>query len=285
MMEFWYSLVGLLPFEWAHYMFMKNALLAVILTAPLFAMLGTMVISNHMAFFSDVLGHSTLTGIAIGVVLGFVDPFLPMLAFAILLAVGVNIFRRMTQAAPDTVLGVFFSMVVAFGLVLLSRGSGFAKFSNYLIGDILAVSPLDIAWLAVVYLIVIAYWIIFGNSMILTSISPVLARSRGLSIFFIETSFSVILAVVVASSIKLVGILIINSLLILPAAAARNICANMRDYTLWAIIISLVSGLLGLIASYSWGTACGATIVLFASLFYAITALWGWLSRGKYAGK
>jgi len=280
MMLLWNNLVGRLPFDWAHYLFMQNALLAVILVAPLFALLGTMVVNNRMAFFSDVLGHSTLTGIAIGVVLGFVDPFLPMLLFAVLLAISVNIFRQLTKAAPDTVLGAFFALVVALGIVLLSRGGGFAKFTSYLIGDILAVSPRQICWLFLVYLLVTVYWVVFGNRMVLTSISPVLARSRGIKVFLVETGFTVLLAIVVASSIRLVGILIVNSLLVLPAAASRNISGDMRAYTSNAVLISLVSGIAGLVASYYWGTASGATIVLFAAAFYGLCVIFaGFLTK------
>jgi len=276
MIEIWHQLVNVvLPFDWARYDFMKNALLAVLLVAPLYALLGTMVISNHMAFFSDVLGHAMLTGIAIGVVLGFVDPLLPMIIFAVILAVLINLFKGMTKAASDTVLGVFFATVVALGVVLLSRGGGFAKFTTYLIGDILAVSPADLIWLVVINLVVLLFWYFRGNALVLLSINSVLARSRGVPVFLIETIFSALLAVVVASSIRLVGILIVNSLLILPAAAARNFSSDLRSYTKWSIMISLISGVAGLISSYYWGTASGATVVLFAAAFYYLAVIWG----------
>jgi zinc transport system permease protein len=276
MIELWYRFVeAALPFGWAQYAFMKNALLAVLFISPLFALLGTIVISNRMAFFSDVLGHSALTGIAIGMLLGFADPFWPMVIFAALLAVFINLFKGMTHAASDTVLGVFFSAAIALGVVILSKGGGFARFTSYLIGDILAVTPIQILWVMAIFLLVLAYWIIFGNALIMISINPVLARSRGIKVFFIETSFAVLLAVVVTVSIRLVGILIVNSLLILPAASARIISGNVRSYTAWAVLFSLVSGICGLLSSYFWGTACGATIVLFGVVFYALAALFG----------
>ena len=275
LIDFWYNLVNTLPFEWAHYVFMKNALLAVLLVTPLFALMGTMVVSNRMVFFTDVLGHSALTGIAIGVLLGFQDPVLPMLLLAVLLSVGVNLLKNMTRASMDTILGVLFAFIVALGIVVLSRRGGFAKYTGYRIGDILTVTPAQIGWLLAIAAAVMVYWLAAGNAMIFTSISSSLARSRKVNIFWVETSFTVLLALVVILSIRLAGILIINSLLVLPAAAARNISRNMRAYTAWAVLISLFSGISGLIVSFYWGTASGATIVLFAAACYAVSAFFG----------
>jgi zinc transport system permease protein len=273
--EAWYKLISMLPLDWAHYVFMKNALLAVLLVTPLFALLGTMVVSNRMVFFTDVLGHSALTGIALGVLLGFQDPVLPMLVLAVVLSVGINLLKNLTRASMDTVLGVLFAFIVALGIVILSRQGGFVKYTSYLIGDILTVTPQQIGWFFAIAAAVGLYWVIVGNAMIFTSVSQSLARSRKVNTFWVETSFTVLLALVVILSIKLAGILIINSLLVLPAAAARNIARNMSAYTWWAVIISLFSGVGGLIASYYWGTASGATIVLFAAACYAVSALAG----------
>jgi zinc transport system permease protein len=273
--EVWYRLLDMLPFSWTHYVFMKNALLAILLVTPLFAILGTMVVNNRMAFFTDVLGHSALTGIAIGVILGFHDPTLPMIILAVVLAVSINLLKNITKTPIDTVLGVFMAFIVALGIVILSRQGGFVKYTSYLIGDILAVSPRQIAWYFVIAAVVLAYWFIAGNAMILTSVNSSLARSRRVNTFLVETSFTILLALVVIISIRLVGILIINSLLILPAAAARNLARNVHTYTAWAVIISILSGIAGLIVSFYWGTASGATIVLFASGCYGISALLG----------
>ncbi len=279
-MDAWYRLVDVLPFSWTHYIFMKNALLAVLLVTPLFAVLGTMVVSNRMVFFTDVLGHSALTGIAIGVLLGFSDPTLPMLVLAVVLAVAVNSLKNATKASMDTVLGVFFAFIVALGIVILSRQGGFVKYTTYLIGDILAVTPRQIAWLFALSVGVFAYWCFAGNALMLTSVNPSLARSRRVRTFLIETSFTIFLALVVIVSIRLVGILIINSLLVLPAAASRNLARDIHGYTVWAIIISFFCGIAGLVASYAWGTASGATIVLFAAACYAVLSVAGRFLRG-----
>ncbi len=257
------------------YGFMRNALAAICLITPLFALLGTAVVAKRMAFFSDVLGHSALTGVALGVLLGMSDPFWAMFLFIIILAVAVNVFKNITRASADTILGVFFAVVVALGVAILSKGGGFNRFTVYLIGDILTVSPRQILFTAGFFLLVLIYWLIFGNQIFLISVNPTLARSRGIKIIFIETSFVIILAMLVAISLRIVGILLINSLLVLPAATARNLTGNMRSYTLCSILISVVSGVCGLILSYYWGTASGATIILFCAVLYFSTVILG----------
>lgn len=260
-----------LPFEWAQYNFMLNALLAVLLVTPLFAILGTMVVNNKMAFFSDAIGHSALTGIAIGVLLGMGDPLLAMLAFSIILAIGISNVKARGRSSPDTIIGVFSSTAVALGIVILSREGGFAKYSNYLIGDLLSISVSQIIILATVLILVLLFWAAFFNELLLVSINPSLARSRGVKVRAVEIAFSIIVALVVTVSIQWVGILIINSLLVLPAAAARNIAVNMRQYHLITLFIAVISGLSGLISSYYWGTASGATIVLCASVLFILS--------------
>lgn len=219
-------------FDWLNYSFMINALIASLIAAPIFALLGTLVISNKMAFYTDVIGHSTLTGIAIGVLLGVTDPVSSLAVFLVLFAVGINYFKAKTKASADTVLGVFFAFVVALGVVILSRNGGFAKYTAYLIGDVLTVSRGELYILAVLLVITVAYWLMAANPLYLMSINRSLARTRKVNVFWLETSFTVLLALVVAFSIKLVGILIINSLIILPAAAARVLSGYEKLYRL-----------------------------------------------------
>lgn len=274
MIELWYQLVDwCLPFSWGHYLFMKNALLAVLIITPVYAVLGTLVVSNRMVFFTDVLGHSALAGLAVGVMCGVLDPTWPMIIMAVILAIAINIFKRLTQAPMDTILGVFMAFMVALGIALLSRQGGFAKYTVYLIGDILAVTPAQIAWLAGVFVAVFYFWYAAGNALVLTSVNTSLARSRRIRTFMLETGFTILVAVVVMISIRLVGVLIINSLLVLPAAASRHFTGSVRAYTLWAVIFSMVSGVAGLVASYYWGTASGATIVLFSVGCYLASAV------------
>jgi ABC-type Mn2+/Zn2+ transport systems, permease components len=270
-MHFWYSITNILAFDWLQHLFMKNALLAILLVTPIFGFMGTMVVNNRMAFFADSLGHSTLTGIAIGVILGIRNPIGSMIGFALLFAIGILIVKNGNKASTDTVIGVFSSIAVALGVVILSRGGGFNKYSAYLIGDLLSITPGEIGALGLVFIAVIIFWYFSFNKLLLVSMNESLAKSRGIHIHLMEVLFTAFIAVIVTISIQWIGLLIINSLLILPAAGARNIAGNAKQYHFYSISIALVSGLTGLILSYYWGTATGATIVLITGILFFMT--------------
>lgn len=271
-MEFIYNIMEtLLPFTWVQYDFMKNALLAVLLITPLLGMLGTMAVNHNMAFFSDALGHSALTGIALGVILGIDNELISMVAFGILLALIITKVRSAGTASADTVISVFSSAAIALGLVILSVGGGFSKYSSYLIGDILSITSSEILILAVTLVCVTIIWAFIYNKLTLVSINRELAASRGVRVALIENIFVVLVAVVVMLSIKWVGVLLINSMLILPAACARNFSTNSRQYLFSSVGISLVAGLGGVIASFYLNTSAGATIVLISAILFFIS--------------
>ncbi|EKU71788.1 metal ABC transporter permease [Selenomonas sp. F0473] len=261
----------LVPFSWISYTFMKNALLAVLLMTPLFGLLSTMVVSSRMAFFSDSLGHGAFTGIAVGAIVGIVSPLAALIVFSVVFALLITYIKRRTAASADTVIGVFSSTAIAIGLMIMSRGGGFSKFSPYLIGDILSITPTDLAGLLVVDILVVCGWVLLFNRLLLVSVNPSLARSRGISAFAVEAAFAVLLAVVVAVSIQWVGILIINALLVLPGAIARNIARNVKEYHLVSVTAALISGLAGLFAAYNLGIAAGASIVATAALLFFLS--------------
>ena len=268
----------LLPFEWASHTFMKNALLAVLFITPLFGLLGTMVVSNRLAFFADSLGHSAFTGIAAGSLASVVfgDSFAPsprasLVVFSVLFALFIMFIKNRGKASTDTVISVFSSAAVALGLMIMSRGGSFNKFSAFLIGDLLSVTSADIAALAAVSLLTVFLWGIMFNPLLLSSLSPSLAKSRGINTVLYECIFAALLAVIVAVSIEWVGVLIINSLLVLPAAGAANIATGVRQYHLFSVLIALFSGLTGLIAAYYLGMAAGAVIALTAAMVYFVT--------------
>lgn len=272
-MEIWYRIVDfLLPFQWAKYEFMKNALLAVLLISPLFGILGTMIVSNRMAFFSDALGHGAFTGIAAGSVLGMIKPLWSAIIFSILFSVLITFIKNKSKTSADTIIGVFSSTAVAAGLVLISmKKSSVGKYQSYLVGDLLSISPEDIGILLLVFLLVLILWYVLFNQLLLVSVNRSLAASRGIRTLPVELTFTCMIAVIVTISIHWVGLLIINSLLVLPAAAARNITANVRQYHLASVLIAWISGITGLLASYYLNSASGATIVLVCSLFYFAT--------------
>lgn len=270
-MELLYALLGALPFDWLQHGFMKNAFLAVLLVTPLFGLLSTMVVSNRMAFFSDSLGHGAFTGLAVGVLLGWLSPLLSLVAFSVVFALLITYIKNRSSASTDTIIGVFSSTGIALGLMLMSRGGGFNKYSSYLIGDLLSISPEEIGSLFFVFLAVVLVWALVFNSLLVLSINASFARSRGVAAFLTEGLFASVLAVVVAVSIQWVGILIINALLVLPGAAARNVARSVKEYHLIAILTALVAGIVGLFSAYYLGIAAGAAIVAAAALIFFLS--------------
>lgn len=264
----------ILPFEWLSYDFMKNAFLAVLLITPIFAILGTIIVNNRMAFFSDALGHGAFTGIAIGTVIGVIQPIWSAIVFSVAFSILITIIKNKTKSSTDTVIGVFSSTAIALGVVLMTSGGGGAnKYSSVLVGDLLSIRPSDICVLLILAIIIIALSIVFYNKILLVSLNLSLAKSRGINTLAVELAFTSIIAVVVTVSIQWVGLLIINSLLVLPAATARNVSTNAGQYQLLALLVSVFSGIIGLILSYYLNTATGATIVLVSAILYFITLL------------
>ncbi len=264
---------AILPFAWADYKFMINAFVAVILITPLMGILGTMAVNNKMAFFSDALGHSALTGVALGVLLGIDNEMISLVAFGVFLALIITRVKNTGTSSADTVISFFSSTAIALGLLILSYGGGFAKYNAYLVGDVLSVTPGEILCLFIVLIAVIVIWCLIYNKLLIISVNRELAASRGVKTVLYENIFVVVVAVVVMLSIKWVGILLINSLLILPAAASRNIAKNSRQYLLISVIVSLVTGVAGLLTSFYADTSAGATIVVMLAAVFFVTYL------------
>ena len=271
-METIYSILGaVLPSEAYQFTFMKNAFLAVLLLTPLLGLLGTMAVNHQMAFFSDALGHSALTGIGLGIILGLRNDLVAMLVFGIIWAILICVIKQSGSASADTVISVFSSTSVAAGLLILARGGKFAKYSALLIGDILAVTPGDLLWLLLALVGTLVFWALLYNSLLLTSVDSQLARSRGIRTRLVECAFVVMVAVAVMLSIRWVGVMLINALLILPAAAGRNLARSARQHAVWSVVLALFCGILGLTLSYYLDTSAGASIVLVSALCYAVS--------------
>ena len=273
-MSIWYTLCDLLPVEMLHWDFMKNALLAVLLMTPLFGLLSTMIVTGKMSFFSDALGHSAFTGIAIGAIFGIASPTWVAVVFSAAFALLFSFVRSRSNHAADTLIGVFSSTAVALGIFIATLGGGsFTKYNKYLIGDVLSVTGTEIAMLALVLTGVVLFWILASNRLTLTAIHPQLASSRGIPIHLTQTLFTTAIAVVVTLSISWVGLLILNSLLVLPAAISRNIARNLKQYHMFSVLIALVSGITGLCISYYMGTSSGAAISLVLAFFFGVSFL------------
>ena len=271
-MSIWYQICRVLPFEMLRWDFLCNALLAILLMAPLFGLMSTMIVTGRMSFFSDALGHSAFTGIAIGSIFGIALPTAAAVVFSIVFALLFSWIRNRSNQAADTIIGVFSSTAVALGIFISTLGgSSFTKYNTYLIGDILSVTPGEIGSLALVLVAVLVFWILCANRLTLTLIHPQLASSRGIPVKLSQTLLTVAIAVVVTLCISSVGLLILNSLLVLPAASARNVAKNLKQYHGFSVSFALVAGIGGLVISYHLGCSTGAAISLILALIFAVT--------------
>ncbi len=261
----------LLPFAWMQHTFMKHAFLAVLLMTPLLGMLGTVIVQKKMAFFSDALGHSAIMGIAIGVVFGVANVNAVMIVFAVLFALLLNKIEQKRAESADTIISVFSSCSIAAGLMLLSGSGNFNKYSGLLVGDVLSITEIEILYLAGAFVLALVFWVLGFNRLLAAGMHRVLAKSRGISVKLVESLFVVLVAVIVTISIKCIGVLLINALLIIPVASAKNIAVNMREYHFFSILFSLFSGMSGLIVSYYINAATGPMIVVIASVIYFVT--------------
>jgi len=273
-MEVWYALCRLLPIEMLQWDFMCNALLATILMTVLFGLTSTMTVTGKMSFFSDALGHSAFTGIAIGCICGISMPIWVAVIFALVFASLFSYVRSRSNQTADTLIGVFSSTAVALGIFIATmNGGSFTKYNKYLIGDILSVTPGEIVALAVTLFVVVLFLVVFSNRLTLSSIHPALASSRGFSPALSQGLFTAVIAVVVTLAISWVGLLILNSLLVLPAAAAKNVARNLRQYHLFSVLFAVLAGISGLVISYYIGVSAGAAICLVLAVIFVISFL------------
>ncbi len=261
--------------EMFSYTFMIRATIAILLISPLFGTVGTMIVQKRMAYFSDALGHSALTGIAAGVIMGISNTTVSMIIFGICFALLLNYISRKGLSSSDTLISVFASCATALGLAILSRGGSFSNYSAILVGDILSITVKEIIQLVILFVVIMVFWCISINRLTAISIHATLAKSRSISVRVMEDAFAVLIALLVMLSIKWVGILLINALLILPAASSRNISENFREYTYFSIIFSVFSGVCGLFVSYFTDMATGPMIVIVASVIYFATYIYG----------
>lgn len=249
--------------------FMQRALVALLIASPMFGILSTYVVSSNMAFFSDAIGHSAFTGIALGMLCGL-DAHISIVVFALILGYAIISVKEKSHSSSDTVIGVFSSTAMALGLAIISRGASFNRIQNYLVGDILAISTKQIIALAVCAFALICVWAVFYNKLMLINLHKVFAKSRNIKTFFVQAIFALTCAAIVSCAISWTGLLLINSLLVLPAASSRMIAKNSCAYLLISVCISLICAVAGLVISYYANMACTATIVLLNAVAFAL---------------
>lgn len=253
---------------------MQRAFLAALFLTPLCALLGVFVTARRMSFFSDTISHGALAGIALGFWWGMSDPTLPMVAVSLFIAGAILWLRENTDLMTDTIMALLLSGAVSLGIILFSLLRSYrGEMHRFLFGDILAVSPREVVLSGLLSLGVGAWVFSQLNALTLITAQEDLAHVSGIRVRTMNYLFVLVLTVTVAMSIRLMGIILVTSLLVIPPAAARNISCTLRQHIVLSIGLGLASGFTGTLASYQLDVPCGPAIVLAAISLFAMTLL------------
>ena len=278
-----YDLIAqLIPIEAMQARFMQQALVGLVLLAPMCAVMGVHVVNFRMAFFSDAISHSAFAGVALGLLAG-ADARLTMVAFALAVGVAIMAVSRRTTLSIDTVIGVFFSAVIAFGLAVVSRDRSVARnLQMFLYGDILTIGEAEIRLTGALFAVLMGFQVVGFNRLLYVGVNPSLASAHQVPTRAYQYVFAALLSLVVIVSVWAVGVFLVTAMLIVPAAAARNLARSAAGMFWWALAVSLTSAVAGLVISAQpWArTATGATIFLCAAAWFGVSALLGRLRGG-----
>jgi zinc transport system permease protein len=266
---------GLLPSDF-QYAFLVRGFLCVLLLAPLLGGLSHLVVARRMAFFSAALGQAAITGVSIGLLLGepLNAPYGGMFGFCLLSTLGMVYAKRRSTLPPDTLIGVFLALTLGLGLCLLvavTRQFNVHQVEAILFGSLLTVTDPDLALLVVAGISVVVLLLRHYNDLLLDSLSPPIAGARGVDSRFLEYLFASVLTIAILVGIKVIGALLVEALVVVPAAAARNVARTTRGYLMWSIAVAFVAGAGGLGISTRFLVPTGGAVVLAASLIFFLT--------------
>jgi zinc transport system permease protein len=270
---------GTLPLAF-QYGFVINALLCAFLIGPILGGVGTMVVTKRMAFFSQAIGNAAMTGVAIGVLLGesYTEPYVSMFGFCVLFGLVLNYTKGRTKISADTLIGVFLSISLAVGASLLLFVS--ARVNTHILeavlfGSVLTVSDVDMNVLLLVTIAIVALGVPLFNRMLLASFNPSLAEVRGVNVRAMEYIFVVMITVLTVACLKIVGAVLVEALLLIPAAAARNLITSMRGFVFWSMAISTVSCVTGVLIPMQLDLPIpsGGAIIMVAAGFFVVTTV------------
>jgi len=262
------------------YAFVVNGFLCALIIGPLLGGIGTMVVAKRMAFFSQAVGNAALTGVAIGVIIGesFTAPYMSMFGFCLLFALFLNFSKNRTKMSADTLIGVFLSISLAIGATALLWVS--AKVNTHILdtvmfGSILTVNDTDISVLLATTALAAVTALPLFNQMLLASLNPSLAHVRGIKVHLLEYVFVLLVTILTVACVKIIGAVLVEALLLIPAAAARNLSRSMRGFVLTSIAFSTASCLVGIWAPmrYDLPVPSGGAIVLTAAAIFVVTML------------
>lgn len=253
--------------------FFQRALIVGLILGGLMSILGVLVVLRKMSFFSDAIGHSALAGIAIALLLS-INPFWGALIFTLFVALAISGVRSVSKLSLDTLLGVFFSASVALGVILVTLTPGYqADLISFLFGNILTVTQTDVVTSIIVAILVLGAFFWIGKSLVAISFDVSLAKTEGIPVKRYELFFLLLLAATIALSIKFVGVILVTALLVIPAATAQNLANSLSHMFAISLIVSVISVVVGMLASASLATPSGPTIILAGACIFALSVV------------
>jgi ABC-type Mn2+/Zn2+ transport system permease subunit len=258
--------------------FMQRAFLAALFLAPLCSFLGVFVTARRMAFFSDTVSHAALAGVALGFWLGFRNPTLPLIVVSCLIAVAVYWLKENTELLTDTIMALLLSGSVAVGIILLSVLKGYqGEIQRYLFGDILAIGRGEVMLAVILFFGVGSSLFLFLNGLSLITVQEELARVCNVRVRLLNYGFVILLTLTITVTIRLLGIILVTSLLVIPPAAARSVSRNLRQQIILSVVFGLVGGLAGIAFAYQIEVPPGPVIVLTSIAIFAAS-----LAAGRF---
>ena len=258
--------------------FMQRALLGGLLTGSLGGLLGSIAVLRQLSFFSDALGHSALLGISLGILLN-INPTLVLIPFAVIFALLVNQLVERSQLPADALLNIVYSSSLALAVVALSLVETYrGGIQQLLFGDILGISWADLALISGLALGALAYLVLSLRAQVLLTLHGDLASAFGVATRWHRLAFIVLLALVVAVSIKAVGVLLISAFVVFPACASRLVSRRFPVYVLTSSLLGGTCALIGLLASGLTNLPSGPCVVLVQLLGFLMALGWSQLA-------
>jgi len=267
---------------------MQRALTAALLLGPVCALLGVFVTARRMAFFSDTISHAALAGIALGFLWGFSDPTFPLILFSLLVAGALIWLKENTELLTDTIMALLLSGSVALGILMMSRLKNYrGELHRYLFGDILAITSQDLLLSTGLFLLIFIGLFFVLNRLTLLTAHEDLAHISGVNVRLLNYGFVVVLTLAVALSIRLLGILLVTSLMVIPSASARNVSRSLRQQILLSLLFGCLASCGGTLVAYPLELASGPAIVMTSILIFILTLVVGklFLNRSQRAQK
>ena len=265
------------PFK---YEFMMRSLITATASGIMLSILGPFAINRNMGFMADAMAHATLPIIAVGVFLGFSISELGVPA-SILIAFFLGYIIKNSNVGEDTAIGIIFSSFFALGFILISILNVTINLEDLLFGQILAVSRFDVFIVTAMCITVVSLIIIFFKQLLFYSFDPIGAEVKGLNTNFLNYLFILILSVAIVASLQTVGIILVLSMLLIPAAASKQITNTFVSSIYVSILFGVFSSVSGLYLSYFFNLPSGPTMSMVATFLFVVCFFISQLKKTK----